>query len=246
MAFDEAEMTVVTESNLSNVNSTAAANETGFPNQDLLYPDPFDRTNLYLATLLAAQDEYIKSRISVGRYTVYADFENPENFFRRNVLYASVGPSHRLEIGSFCSIAHGVRFLMSGANHAYTGPSCYHFPGGWANEPQLQDIPIKQKRDTKVGHDAWIGYEAVIMPGVRIGNGAIVASRSVVTKDVADYEIVGGNPAKHIKFRFSQDDVSMLLAARWWDWEMERISNNLDKLICGTAAHIAEIGFIND
>lgn len=170
--------------------------------------------------------------IIVGDYTYYDDPEDSEGF-ERNVLYHFTFIGDKLVIGKFCALAKGVRFIMNGANHKLSGISTYPFQifgNGWEKVmPQSGDLPYKG--DTIIGNDVWIGYEALIMPGVSIGNGAIISSRSVVTADVPPYTIVGGNPAKAIKSRFEPDVVNKLEALAWWDWPAEKISRNLQHIV---------------
>ena len=172
--------------------------------------------------------------IVVGEYTYYDDPEDSENF-ERNVLYHYPFIGDRLVIGKFCAIARGVRFIMNGANHKMSGISTYPFQifgGGWEKfMPAPSDFPFKG--DTVIGNDVWIGYESLIMPGVRIGNGAIVSSRSVVVKDVPSYTIVGGNPATPLRQRFTPEVIADLEAVAWWDWPIERISAHLDVIMAG-------------
>ncbi|PSH69472.1 chloramphenicol acetyltransferase [Phyllobacterium brassicacearum] len=179
---------------------------------------------------------FIKNTITnpniVGDYTYYDDPEDSENF-ERNVLYHFPFIGDKLIIGKFCALAKGARFIMNGANHKLSGISTYPFQifgNGWEKVmPKPGELPYKG--DTIIGNDVWIGYEALIMPGVRIGNGAIVSSRAVVTADVLPYTIVGGNPAKHIKSRFEPDVVRKLEALAWWDWPVEKISSNLQHIV---------------
>jgi virginiamycin A acetyltransferase len=170
--------------------------------------------------------------IIVGDYTYYDDPENSEDF-ERNVLYLFPFIGDKLVIGKFCAIARGVRFLMNGANHKLTGLSTYPFGifgQGWeAAIPKPGDLKIKG--DTVIGNDVWLGYEAVVMPGVKIGNGAIVAAKSVVTSDVPAYGIVGGNPAKLIKKRFDEDTIVALQTLAWWDWPVEKITAAIPAII---------------
>jgi virginiamycin A acetyltransferase len=182
---------------------------------------------------------FIKNTISspnilVGDYTYYDDPEDSENF-ERNVLYHFPFIGDRLVIGKFCALAKGVRFIMNGANHKLSGISTYPFQifgNGWEKvAPAMDELPYKG--DTVIGNDVWIGYDALIMPGVKIGNGAIVSSRSVVTADVPAYTIVGGNPAKLIKTRFSPEDVAKLEALAWWDWPIETITRRLPFIVSG-------------
>ncbi|HZT12631.1 MAG TPA: Vat family streptogramin A O-acetyltransferase [Candidatus Baltobacteraceae bacterium] len=172
--------------------------------------------------------------IIVGDYTYYDDPEDSEHF-ERNVLYHFPFVGDKLVIGKFCAIARGVKFIMNGANHKLSGISTYPFQifaKGWEKvTPSSGDLPYKG--DTVVGNDVWIGYEALIMPGVKIGNGAIVSSRSVVTSDVPAYTIVGGNPAKVIKERFSPDVIKNLEEIAWWDWTIETITKNLATIVSG-------------
>jgi virginiamycin A acetyltransferase len=185
------------------------------------------------------QVSFIKNTVSnpnivIGDYTYYDDPEDSERF-ERNVLYHYPFIGDKLVIGRFCALARGVKFIMNGANHKLSGISTYPFQifgNGWEKVmPAPGDLPYKG--DTVIGNDVWIGYEALIMPGVKIGNGAIVAARSVVTADVPAYTIVGGNPARPIKTRFAPDVVARLEALAWWDWPIEEITRNLTLIVSG-------------
>lgn len=170
--------------------------------------------------------------IIIGDYTYYDDPEDSENF-ERNVLYHFPFIGDKLVIGKFCAIARGVKFIMNGANHKLSGISTYPFQifaNGWEKVmPSPGDLPYKG--DTVIGNDVWIGYDALIMPGVKIGNGAIVSSRSVVTNDIPAYAIAGGNPAKVIKSRFAPDTVRRLEQIAWWNWPIETITRNLSQIV---------------
>lgn len=170
--------------------------------------------------------------IIVGDFTYYDDPDDSENF-ERNVLYHFPFIGDKLIIGKFCAIAKGVQFIMNGANHKLSGVSTYPFyifGNGWEKAmPQPGDLPYKG--DTVVGNDVWIGYDALIMPGVNVGNGAIISSRSVVTSDVPAYAIVGGNPAKVIKMRFPEETIATLEKLAWWDWSQEKITQNLTAIM---------------
>ena len=173
---------------------------------------------------------YITSiNIEVGDYTYYDDPDGPENF-EKNVLYHFDFIGDRLIIGKFCAIAKDVTFIMNGANHQTSGFSTYPFfifGNGWEKfVPKSNDLPFKG--NTEIGHDVWIGYNATIMPGVKIGSGAIIASKSVVTTDVPAYSVVGGNPAKVIKTRFDDKTINALLDIAWWDWSNDKITAHLD------------------
>ncbi|EGK6915269.1 Vat family streptogramin A O-acetyltransferase [Salmonella enterica subsp. enterica serovar Enteritidis] len=170
--------------------------------------------------------------IIVGDFTYYDDPEDSENF-ERNVLYHFPFIGDRLVIGKFCAIAKGVQFIMNGANHKLSGFSTfpfYIFGNGWEKAmPKPEDLPYKG--DTIIGNDVWIGYKALIMPGVKIGNGAIISSQAVVTTDVPAYTIVGGNPAKVIKSRFPDEIVIELEKLAWWDWSVEKITKHLTAIM---------------
>ena len=180
---------------------------------------------------------YIKNtvhnpQIEIGDYTYYDDPEDSENF-ERNVLYLYPFINDKLIIGKFCAIATGVKFIMNGANHKISGFSTYPFQifgNGWERvTPRSEEFP--QKGDTVVGHDVWLGYQSMVMPGVRIGSGAIIATQSLVVKDVDPYTVVGGNPACCLKQRFDQDTIDELLTIAWWDWDREKISRNLEAIV---------------
>ncbi|BBB62004.1 Vat family streptogramin A O-acetyltransferase [Undibacterium sp. KW1] len=180
------------------------------------------------------QNTVSNPNISIGDYTYYDDPEDAENF-ERNVLYHFPFIGDKLIIGKFCALARGVKFIMNGANHNMAGISTYPFQifgNGWEKTPMdLESLPYKG--DTIIGNDVWIGYEALIMPGVKIGNGAIISSRSVVVADVPAYTIVGGNPAKPIRQRFTPDVIDTLEQIAWWDWSVEKISRYISVIIAG-------------
>ncbi|MEL0578397.1 Vat family streptogramin A O-acetyltransferase [Pectobacterium punjabense] len=172
--------------------------------------------------------------INIGDYTYYDDPDGAENF-EKNVLYHYPFIGDKLIIGKFCAIARGAKFIMNGANHRLSGLSTYPFQifgNGWEKvTPKPEDLP--HKGDTVIGNDVWIGYDALIMPGVHIGNGAIIASRAVVTADVPAYTVVGGNPAKILKARFAPDVINTLETLSWWDWPIEKITRHLDIIAAG-------------
>ncbi|MFJ7586828.1 CatB-related O-acetyltransferase [Streptomyces sp. NPDC097617] len=172
--------------------------------------------------------------IEAGEYSYYDDPEHPTEFETRNVLY-HYGPE-KLVIGKFCALGTGVRFIMNGANHRMDGPSTFPFPimgGSWAEHfDLLSGLPAKG--DTVVGNDVWCGYNTMVMPGVRIGHGAVIASGAVVVDDVPDYGIVGGNPARLIRTRFSDEDIARLLAIAWWDWPAAHLGAHIRTVMSGT------------
>ena len=168
--------------------------------------------------------------IIVGDYTYYDDFETVENF-EKNVKYLFDFTGDKLIIGKFCMIASDVTFIMNGANHLNDAISTYPFAvfgDAWSNAMEGKEYPYKG--DTLIGNDVWIGYGATIMPGVTIGDGAIIATKSVVTKNVAPYSIVGGNPAKEIRKRFSEAEIKELLEIKWWNWPIEKITEHVQDL----------------
>ena len=177
--------------------------------------------------------------IIVGDYSYYDDPVDPEGF-ERNVLY-NYG-SDRLVIGKFCAIATNVKFIMNGANHKLDGISTYPFPifgQGWeAAMDKLMELP--SRGDTIIGNDVWIGYEALIMPGVKIGDGVVIAARSVVVSDIPPYVVAGGNPARPIKQRFSDSEVAQLLSIQWWDWDIDKITRNIDIIMGSDVGALCE------
>lgn len=194
-------------------------------------PDPNTVFPLANYDKLCFLKNYIKNpNIEVGDYTYYDDFEAVSNF-EKNVKYHFDFIGDKLIIGKFCMIASGATFIMNGGNHLTNATSAYPFAifgGAWQHAMGGKTYPTKG--DTVIGNDVWIGHDATIMPGLTIGDGAIIATKAVVTKDVAPYTIAGGNPAKLIKKRFSDDIISKLLELKWWDWEIEKITKHVDKL----------------
>jgi virginiamycin A acetyltransferase len=171
-------------------------------------------------------------QIQVGEYSYYDDPEDSEGF-ARNVLYLFPFIGDRLIIGRYCAIARGATFVMNGANHRMSGFSTYPFNifgNGWERSTPLpEELPFKG--DTVVGNDVWIGYQAMLMPGVRVGDGAIIAARSVVSADVPAYAIVGGNPARVLRMRFEPAQIERLLRIAWWDWDADKVSRNLELIV---------------
>ncbi len=199
--------------------------------EKIIYPRSGDKEIVYLKEVITDPN------ITVGEYTFYNDFVNdPVMFEKNNVLYHYPVNHDRLVIGKFCSLACGVRFLFNSANHSMESLSTYPFPvfyEEWGLDPKNVASAWNNKGDIMIGNDVWIGYEAVIMAGVTIGDGAIIGSRALVTKDVPPYTIVGGIPAKPIKKRFSEQTITSLLELKWWDWSKERIARNLKAIQSG-------------
>lgn len=199
-----------------------------------VYPRPHDRQTVYLKDVIQGPN------IEVGAYTIYNDFvHDPCDFEQNNVLYHDPINGDKLIIGKFCSIACGAKFLFTSGNHAMKPLSAYPFPiffDEWELDAKNICDAWDNKGDTIIGSDVWIGYEAVILSGVRIGDGAIVGTRAVVTKDVPPYTIVGGVPARPIRRRFDDATVELLEALRWWDWDFDKIKRNIPIIQSGDIA----------
>ena len=179
--------------------------------------------------------------IDVGDYTYYDHPTRAEHFAEDAVLYA-FGPE-RLIIGRFCAIAAGVRFLLPGANHADRGPST--FPFGIFGSPwdSTMDLVLSapSRGDTVVGNDVWLGYEALVLPGVKIGHGAVIAAASVVASDVPPYTVVAGNPARIVRRRFDDENIDRLLRAAWWDWPAASITTHARTIMAGNPGELEQI-----
>lgn len=196
-----------------------------------IYPRTGDKQTVYLNPVI--QDP----QIEVGDYTIYNDFvADPLQFEKNNVLYHYPIHREKLIIGKFCSIACGTKFLFNCANHTLKSLSTYTFPlfyEEWELEKSNITTAWDNKGDIVIGNDVWIGYEVVIMAGVHIGDGAIIAARAVVTKDVPPYTIVGGTPAKKIRKRFDTEVIQQLLNLKWWDWSTDKIRQCLPYIVEG-------------
>lgn len=198
-----------------------------------IYPRTGDLQTVYLNAVVKDPS------IVVGDYTVYNDFvSDPRLFERNNVLYHYPVNNERLVIGKFCSIACGAKFLFNCANHALGSLSTYTFPlfyEEWEGDKADVAAAWDNKGDIVVGNDVWIGYEAVVMAGVHIGDGAIVAARAVVTKDVPPYTIVGGVPAREIRKRYDPDTIARFSALEWWNWPEDKIRHAIPHIVDGAA-----------
>ncbi len=197
------------------------------PDKDTVYPLPHHNKLCFLKNIIR------NPNIIVGDYTYYDDFENVENF-EQNVKYHFDFTGDKLIIGKFSMIASGVKFIMNGANHLTSGLSTYPFSifgNGWENAMENKSFP--NKGDLIIGNDVWIGHNATLMAGITVGDGSIIATNSTVVKDVPPYTIVGGNPAKVIRHRFSDETISKLLKIKWWDWDIEKITENIQHLTSG-------------
>lgn len=206
------------------------------PDPNVVHPLPHTDRVVFLKPIVRSE------KIEVGDYTYYDDADDPLAFEERNVLYA-YGPE-RLVIGRYCALAEGVRFVMAGANHAMLGPSTFPFGifgGTWADTTMDLVMSAPSRGDTVVGNDVWLGYRSLVMPGVTIGDGAVVAAGSVVTADVPPYAIVGGNPARPVRPRYDDADVERLLRAAWWNWPVELVTEHARLIMSGTPADLERI-----
>ncbi|MGH6760547.1 MAG: CatB-related O-acetyltransferase [Phyllobacterium sp.] len=197
------------------------------PDPETINPLPHHSRVGFLKPIVTA------SNIQVGEFSYYDDPDGPEHFVERCVLHHYDFLGDRLVIGRFCALATGVRFIMNGANHVTSAISTFPFNifgNGWESGFDPESYKAGLRGDTIIGNDVWIGMEAIIMPGVSVGDGAIIAARSVVTRDVPPYAVVAGNPARIVKMRFDEALVARLLAVAWWSWPVDKLTRNLDAL----------------
>lgn len=206
------------------------------PNPNAVYPNENIKQVCFIKNVVK------NPNIIIGEYTYYDDDEDATEF-EKCVTHHYDFLGDKLIIGKFCAIAKGVQFIMNGANHRMNLVTTYPFNimgGGWEKcTPSVEDLPFKG--DTVIGNDVWIGQNATIMPGVYIGDGAIIAANSTVTKDVAAYHIAGGNPARTIRQCFDEELIEYLLRLKWWDWPPQKIFDNLEILCSSGLEKIREI-----
>jgi virginiamycin A acetyltransferase len=206
------------------------------PNANDIHPNEKINSICYIKNVIT------RANIFVGDYTYYDDINGAENF-ESHVTHHYEFLGDKLIIGKFCAIAKGIEFIMNGANHRMCSVTTYPFNimgHGWEKcTPSLEDLPFKG--DTVVGNDVWIGQNVTIMPGVHIGDGAIIAANSVVVKDIPAYHIAGGNPCNIIRKRFDDELINYLLELKWWDWPVEKITENLEALCSGDLSKIKNI-----
>lgn len=194
------------------------------PDKNLKFPLPGYNRLCFLGNIIT------NPNIIVGEYTYYDDFEDVANF-EKNVKYHFDFVGDRLIIGQFCMIPSGVNFIMNGANHLSKSISSYPFAiFGEDWKDAMEGKAYSTQGDTVIGNDVWIGFNATIMPGVKISDGAIIAANATVTKDMEPYSIIGGNPARELKKRFSAAQIETLLKIKWWDWDIEKITANVQNL----------------
>lgn len=203
------------------------------PNPNTLHPIKGVTRTVFLKNIIKSP------QIIVGDYTYYDDPEDIYNF-EKNVLYLFEFMGDKLIIGKFCQIATGVRFIMNGSNHAMDGVSTYPFKvfgDAWSDA----SMNVVSKGDTVIGNDVWIGNSATIMQGVKVGDGAIIGTNSLVSKDVEPYTIVGGNPARVIRKRFDNETIDFLTNLRWWDWDVTMITQHLKAITDGSIEQLKQI-----
>ena len=204
-----------------------------------IYPRTGDKEIVYLKDVVTGPS------IEIGEYTIYNDFvRDPRYFEKNNVLYHYPVNGDKLKIGKFCSIACGAKFLFTSGNHSMQSLSTYTFPifyEEWGLDAKDIRSAWDNKGDITIGNDVWIGYEAVILSGVTIGDGAIVGARAVVTKDVPPYTIVAGVPARPIRKRFDEETIAKLQALRWWDWDEERLKRCIPAIQSGDMAALERV-----
>lgn len=197
------------------------------PDQKKLYPNEKLKSVCYLSNLPK------RVNVEIGDYTYYSDNKNSPEKFYEHIEHHYEFLGDKLIIGKFCAIGEGVRFVMNGANHRMDGITTYPFNifgHGWEKvTPAVEQLPVKG--DTVIGNDVWIGEYVTIMPGVKVGDGAIIAANSTLTKDVEAYSIVGGNPARLIRKRFSDEEIEFLLQLQWWNWDEGKIFDHLEALV---------------
>lgn len=199
------------------------------PNKKAIHP------NQNIPSLCFIKNIIKNPSIIVGDYTYYDDYETNGEDFEKHVTHFYPFIGDKLIIGKFVSIAKGIKFIMNGANHRMNGITTYPFNilgSGWEKvTPKLEDLPLKG--DTVIGNDVWIGENVTILPGVHIGDGSIIGANSVVGKNIEPYSICVGNPVRVIKKRFDEETINKLLSLQWWNWNEDRIFNNLEALVNG-------------
>ncbi|MBQ4899795.1 Vat family streptogramin A O-acetyltransferase [Paenibacillus sp. Marseille-P2973] len=198
------------------------------PDPNAIFPNPSMKRICYIKNVIT------RSNISIGDYTYYDDPDGADQF-ESHVTHHYEFLGDKLVIGRFCAIAKGIEFVMNGANHRMNSVTTYPFNimgEGWETVPvSLDQFPFKG--DTVIGNDVWIGQNVTIMPGVHIGDGAIIAANSLVAKDIPAYHIAGGNPCRIIKKRFDDELISYLEQLKWWDWPADKIFDNLE-ILCSS------------
>jgi len=198
------------------------------PDPNQLYPLPEHKRVMFI------KNADLPDNIKIGDYTYYDDPSGIDGF-KENILYHFDFSGDKLIVGKFCALATKTKFIMNGGNHRIDALSTYPFvifSGDWKGRcPEEENFPIKG--DTIIGNDVWTGYNSTIMPGVNIGDGAVVAAEAVVSTNVPPYAIVAGNPARIVRMRFSEDVIAALLRIRWWNWDIQKITRHLPEISGG-------------
>lgn len=202
-----------------------------YPNPDTIFPVTGCKTVTYVRPTVN------NPNIIVGDFTYFSDTD-----FEKHVLHHYDFNGDRLIIGKFCQIAAGVTFIMNGANHQMNSATTYPFyiMNGWTQTlPTKEDLPIKD--DTVIGNDVWIGQNATLLPGVHVGDGAIIGLGSLVSRDVEPYTIVAGNPAKPIRKRFDSEMIELLLRLQWWNKDISEIQQLIPLLTNSNLEYVKTI-----
>ena len=206
------------------------------PDPNAVYPNEAIKSVCFIKNIIT------RPKITVGEYTYYDDINGAEKF-EEHVTHHYEFLGDKLIIGKFCAIAKGIEFVMNGANHRMNSVTTYPFNimgRGWEKcAPASKDLPYKG--DTVIENDVWLGQNVTVMPGVHIGNGAIIGANSVVAKDIDPYCIAAGNPCKIVKKRFDDELISYLQELQWWNWPPEKIFTNLEALCSGDLKKIRNI-----
>lgn len=208
--------------------------EQQIPDKNDILPTPY-KTSCFIKNTVKARN------ILIGDYTYYDDPLAPTEFENNNVLFNYPEFGDKLIIGKFCAIASGTQFLMGAANHRLNSVSTYPFHvfgKAWAENTPIHLKELPHKGNTVVGNDVWFGRDCFIMPGVKIGDGAIIGAKSVVAKDVPPYAVVCGNPARVVKMRFDSELIAMLLQLKWWDFDEEKLLTFLPLLCSSDTQHV--------
>ncbi len=195
-----------------------------FKNKNEVHPQPKVPSLCYIKNIVK------NPNIIIGDYTYYDDVNSNGEDFEKHVTHFYPHLGDKLIIGKFCSIARGVEFVMNGANHPMDGVSAFPFGIFIDGQPTIPKEIVKNKGDTVIGNDVWIGQNATFMPGVKVGDGSIVGANAVVAKDIPPYAIAVGNPARVVKMRFDDATIQKLLKIKWWDLPVEVIEANFELL----------------
>ena len=198
------------------------------PHPDEAFP------NLKIPSLCYIKNVVKNPNIIVGDYTYYDDVDGADQF-EKHVMHFYDFIGDKLIIGKFCAIAKGVEFVMNGANHRMDCVTTYPFyimGGDWGSAIARVKEELPLKGDTVVGNDVWIGQNVTVMPGVHIGDGAIIGANSVVAKDIPPYAVAAGNPCRIVRNRFDDELIDLLLKFRWWDKGIEEIESLMPILCC--------------